>query len=74
MLDAQQLAFNEATVGQTLPVAFERKGRYPGQLVGRTPYLQAVHVEADEALIGVIEPVLVRSATRMSLAGVIQPA
>ena len=74
LLDAQQLAFNEATVGQTLPVAFERKGRYPGQLVGRTPYLQAVHVEADEALIGKIEPVLVRSATRMSLAGVIQPA
>ncbi len=74
LLDAQQLAFNEAKVGRTLPVLFERKGRHPGQLVGRTPYLQAIHAEAEEALIGSLCPVLVRSASRMSLAGVIQTA
>ena len=33
-------------VGRTLPVLFEKPGRHPGQLVGRSPYLQAVHAEA----------------------------
>jgi tRNA-2-methylthio-N6-dimethylallyladenosine synthase len=48
----QQRAFNDATVGQVLPVLLERPGRYPGQLVGRTPYLQATRVEAPGATVG----------------------
>ncbi len=45
LLDRQQATFNEACVGRTLPVLFEKPGRRPGQLVGRSPYLQAVHAE-----------------------------
>ena len=44
LLAAQARAFNEATVGRVLPVLLERAGRHPGQLVGRTPYLQPVHL------------------------------
>ena len=38
--------FNRACVGQVLPVLFEKPGRHPGQLVGRSPYLQSVHAAA----------------------------
>jgi tRNA-2-methylthio-N6-dimethylallyladenosine synthase len=46
LLNDQADAFNRATVGMTLPVLLERPGRHPGQLAGKSPYLQAVHVEA----------------------------
>src|SRR5215472_14202507 len=44
-IDAQQAAFNARCLGRSFEVLFERPGRYPGQLVGRTPYLQTVQVE-----------------------------
>jgi len=69
LLDDQARAFNAAQVGQVLPVLFERPGRHPGQLVGRSPYLQAVHAAAPDRLIGQIVPVRIESAARMSLAG-----
>ena len=40
-----QTAFNSGCVGRVMPVLFERPGRRPGQLVGRSPYMQAVHAE-----------------------------
>ena len=52
LLSDQQAAFNKACVGRQMPVLLERPGRNPGQLVGRSPYLQAVYLEADEQLIG----------------------
>ena len=42
LLQEQQRAFNRACVGQVLPVLFEKLGRHPGQLVGRSPYFQSV--------------------------------
>ena len=72
LLDVQQLAFNTATIGKVLPVLFERAGRHSGQIIGRTPYLQLVHAEADLELIGKIVPVKMVSATQLSLAGVIE--
>jgi tRNA-2-methylthio-N6-dimethylallyladenosine synthase len=72
-LDAQQIAFNEARVGEVLPVLFEKPARKPGQLHGRSPYLQAVHVEAPEALIGMIAPVRITAASRNALAGALVP-
>ena len=69
VLEEQQLAFNASQVGRTLPVLFERAGRHPGQLVGRSPYLQSVHVSAPDRLIGQIVPVKIGDAARMSLAG-----
>ena len=74
LLDSQQLAFNTSCVGKVLPVLFERAGRHPGQLVGRSPYLQLVHAEAKATGIGKIVPVVIRSATQLSLSGVIQAA
>ncbi|HYD43721.1 MAG TPA: tRNA (N6-isopentenyl adenosine(37)-C2)-methylthiotransferase MiaB, partial [Phenylobacterium sp.] len=69
LLDEQQKAFNASQVGRTLPVLFEKKGRHPGQLVGRSPYLQAVHATAPDRLIGQIVPVRIEGSAKMSLAG-----
>ena len=69
LLGAQQRAFNEAWVGRVLPVLFEKKGRHPGQLVGRSPYLQSVHAEAGEDKIGEIMPLMIGKAEANSLAG-----
>ncbi|MEK0084946.1 tRNA (N6-isopentenyl adenosine(37)-C2)-methylthiotransferase MiaB [Benzoatithermus flavus] len=71
LLEAQAASFNAACVGRTLPVLLERPGRHPGQLVGRTPYLQAVHVAAGEGLgIGDLVPVTITECHPHSLAGV----
>ncbi len=74
LLDEQARAFNQSQVGKTLPVLFERAGRYPGQLIGRSPYLQAVHATAPDHLIGQIVPVRIESAARMSLSGALTQA
>jgi len=71
LLESQQAAFNQAQVGKTFGVLFERPGRRPGQVVGRSPYLQPVHIEGPAELIGQILPVEIVSATRGSLAGAI---
>jgi len=71
LLDEQQRAFNAAQVGRTLDVLIERPGRHPGQIAGRSPYLQAVHLEGSESLIGQIVPVRIEAAAKMSLAGVL---
>jgi len=47
LLNQHQAEFNEASIGRRVPVLFERTGREPGQLVGRSPYMQAVHVQLD---------------------------
>ena len=73
LLDEQQRAFNAVQVGKVLPVLFEKPGRHPGQIVGRSPYLQAVHCEGGEQLIGKIVPVRIESAAKMSLGGGLEP-
>ncbi|WP_395671264.1 tRNA (N6-isopentenyl adenosine(37)-C2)-methylthiotransferase MiaB, partial [Phenylobacterium sp.] len=69
LLEDQQMAFNAAQAGRVLPVLFEKKGRHAGQLVGRSPYLQSVHVAAPDRLIGQIVSVKITEAARNSLAG-----
>jgi tRNA-2-methylthio-N6-dimethylallyladenosine synthase len=69
LLRAQQNAFNHATVGTELPVLFERKGRQVGQLTGRSPYLQSIHVEADDSLIGTVAACRIVAAAPNSLEG-----
>ena len=73
-LSAQQSAFNAACVGNMVPVLLEKPGRREGQLVGRSPYLQAVHVDNCEAEINSIINVVVTNASRNSLTGVIKKA
>jgi tRNA-2-methylthio-N6-dimethylallyladenosine synthase len=71
LLTEQQGAFNRALEGRTVPVLFEKAGRHEGQLIGRSPYLQAVHAAARPELIGRIVPVRIEKAGKVSLAGVI---
>jgi tRNA-2-methylthio-N6-dimethylallyladenosine synthase len=70
LLAEQARAFNRSTVGRVLPVLLERPGRHPGQLVGRSPYLQAVHVEAHGSAPGRIIDVLITDSHAHSLAAV----
>ena len=72
LLARQQTSFNSNCVGRVMPVLFERAGRYPGQLVGRSPYLQAVHAEADSALIGRVVEVAIEAVRANSLAGTVR--
>jgi tRNA-2-methylthio-N6-dimethylallyladenosine synthase len=52
LLESQRQAFNRATLGRRFGVIFDKPGRHEGQLIGRSPYMQAVHAEAGPALIG----------------------
>ncbi len=52
LLGAQETAFHRSKEGETFPVLFEGQGRRAGQIVGRSPWMQAVHAEAPESLLG----------------------
>ncbi len=67
LLNAQQQAFNEATVGRTTRLLLERKGKHAGQLIGKSPWLQSVHVTAPGLAIGDMVDVRVTSAGPNSL-------
>jgi tRNA-2-methylthio-N6-dimethylallyladenosine synthase len=73
LLNGQQRLFNEAQIGRVLPVLFDKPSKKPGQMSGRSPYLQTVHVTMDEALMpsvrGRILPVLMTAAHNNSLSG-----
>ena len=74
LITAQQAAFNRAQQGRVLPVLFETAGRKAGQITGRSPYLQPVHVQAQStlemaALIGSVHPVRIEAVLANSLSG-----
>jgi tRNA-2-methylthio-N6-dimethylallyladenosine synthase len=69
LIDSQQSAFNKAMIGRTVDVLFERPARNPGQIVGRTAYLQPAHVLASADIIGQVVPVKIESLERYSLLG-----
>lgn len=69
LLDEQRKAFNRSAMGKTIDVLFEKPGRYAGQLGGKTPYLQAIHVEGSTDLIGDVHRVEVVEALPNSLRG-----
>ncbi|MDA8638090.1 MiaB/RimO family radical SAM methylthiotransferase, partial [Rhodospirillales bacterium] len=69
-LNRQQLAFNDHCVGQTMPVLFDRPGVRDGQLVGRSPFMQAVHCELPNAHLGEIVDVMIDKAKPNSLSSV----
>ncbi|HLN07565.1 MAG TPA: MiaB/RimO family radical SAM methylthiotransferase, partial [Xanthobacteraceae bacterium] len=68
-IDRHQAAFNAGCLGTTFDVLLERPGRHPGQLVGRSPYLQPVQVMAVSSLIGTIVAVTVTRIGPNSLHG-----
>jgi tRNA-2-methylthio-N6-dimethylallyladenosine synthase len=69
LIDDQQSAFNRAAIGRTVDVLFERAARNPGQIVGRTAYLQPAHVMASPDIVGHVLPVTIDSLERYSLLG-----
>jgi tRNA-2-methylthio-N6-dimethylallyladenosine synthase len=69
LLREQQTAFNAGKQGTTVPVLFTHPGRREGQIGGRTPWLQPVHVNGPERLIGQIVPVHIAHAHPNSLTG-----
>jgi len=75
-IDRNQAHFNRRCLGRTVSVLFERRGRHSGQIVGRSPYLQPVQIEAPASLIGEIAPVTITEIASNSLFGALarQPA
>jgi len=67
LLAEQRQAFNVACLGRRFEVLLEKPGRHPGQLVGRSPYLQAVHLEAKGYFRGDLVPVVVDEVGANSL-------
>ncbi|MFQ8431189.1 tRNA (N6-isopentenyl adenosine(37)-C2)-methylthiotransferase MiaB [Amaricoccus sp. W119] len=69
LLGRQQAAFQETMIGRDLPVLIEKRGREPGQIAGKSPYLNAVQIDAGAELIGRIVRARVTAAGRNSLFG-----
>jgi tRNA-2-methylthio-N6-dimethylallyladenosine synthase len=72
LIEESQRTFNRACEGRIMPVLFERPGRHPGQLVGRSPYLQGVHAQAPARCQGKILPVRITQVRTNSLAGEVE--
>ena len=69
-IDRHRLAFNRSKVGESIQILIERAGRRPGQMIGKTPWLQSVHVETD-ARPGDMLEVTLQSALPNSLSGAV---
>ncbi len=69
LVEHQLRTFNTESIGKTFDVLFEKAGRHPGQIVGRSPYLQPVHVTGPTDLIGRVAQVDVTDLTAYSLHG-----
>jgi len=69
LLEAQKQEFNHMQIGKTLPILFEKSGRHEGQIIGRSPYLQSVHITAPQSMIGTIQDVKIDGVTTNALAG-----
>ncbi|MDB5706590.1 MAG: miaB [Sphingomonas bacterium] len=68
-INRDQEAFNVASVGRRCAILLERKGKLPGQLIGKSPWLQSVHLVADAAIGDIIE-VEIEAAWPNSVSGV----
>jgi tRNA-2-methylthio-N6-dimethylallyladenosine synthase len=69
LLRDQQEAFNRSLVGRTIPVLLTGRGRHHGQVAGRSPWLNPVHLSAPVALVGQVVPVRILAAHTNSLSG-----
>jgi len=69
LLNQQQAEFKSGLIGHSLPVLYEKSGRHPGQLVGRSPYLQLVVSNGHPDQIGQIIATRITAAGTNSLTG-----
>ena len=72
LLNEQQYAFNQQTVGRTTDILLERQGKLDGQLIGKTPWLQSLHIISPDLQIGDMVEVEVTRAGPNSLTGEIK--
>ena len=72
LLSMQQAQFNAGCVGLALPVLFTGPGRHPGQIVGRSPFLQPVHIAGSAELIGTEKTVHIQTALPNSLSATLE--
>lgn len=73
LLTEQQTAFNASMAGRTLPVLVEKTGKLPGQLIGKSPYLQSVVIRGNPRLIGQIVLAAIDAGYANSLSGSVEP-
>jgi tRNA-2-methylthio-N6-dimethylallyladenosine synthase len=73
-LNAQQLAFNRGTVGTRTTILVERDGKRPGQRVGKSPWLQSVHVETDAPIGSLVEVEIVDAGPNSLPGTLVMPA
>lgn len=69
LLNQQQLAFNRTKIGQVMPVLFERDGRFEGQVIGKSPYMQSVYLNQSSHLMNQLVDVMITQAFDNSLQG-----
>lgn len=69
LVETQRQAFNAATVGRVVDVLFEKSGRHDGQIAGKSPYMQPVHVFGPPELVGRVLPAKITAAGSNSLSG-----
>ncbi|MCI5049644.1 MAG: tRNA (N6-isopentenyl adenosine(37)-C2)-methylthiotransferase MiaB [Rickettsiales bacterium] len=69
LLNHQQVAFNRSKLGQVMTILLEKPGKLPGQLVGRSPFMQAVHVADSDHLMHQLVDVRIVEARPNSLRG-----
>jgi len=73
-LNRDQLAFNRASIGRTCEVLVERKGKHPGQWLGKTPWLQSAHFTGEAAIGDIVRVELVEAGPNSLAARVLHPA
>lgn len=64
-----QMEYNKSCVGRTMPILFDGEGREEGQLIGKSPYMQSVHVLAPKERLGKVVDVKITRALQNSLSG-----
>lgn len=69
LLGEQQQAFNRTSVGKRMQILLERQAKRPGQLAGRSPWMQSVVVDAPSRLLGQLAEVDILDARPNSLVG-----
>ena len=69
LINEQQIAFNKESAGKTMSVLFDRKGKKPGQLIGRSPYNQSVFADAPQSMMNTLADVFIEEGFDNSLQG-----
>jgi tRNA-2-methylthio-N6-dimethylallyladenosine synthase len=71
VLHTHSTRFNQGCVGRDFEVVLERQGRHAGQLIGRSPYMQSVFVEAPDSMLNSVQRLTIQSAHGNSLGAVL---